>query len=201
MKGMESWKKRRREQCESDLEYFDVLVPYYRMVMEALSTQQRKVMCGIMDAGIEGISPSALSGKVNLSLNTVTSVAGRLADKGLISRESIQRDKRGSVYKCVDGDLISVRVMRSPEFEDYHNRHRNDDNPLGDYMSLMSSQKTPDRDRSELEFLRDEIAEYLDQYREGIDTVQAMQAAHDILHSCKQAGLRKFAPARKEREK
>ncbi len=54
------------------------------------------------------------------------------------------------------------------------------------------------RDKGELHDLRTEIAEYLDQYREGLDTVQAMQAASDILHLCKQAGLRKFAPALKE---
>ncbi len=193
MEGIESWKKRQRKRYKSDLEYFDLLVPYYHMVMEALSTQQRKVMCGIMDAGIEGVSPGVLADKVNLSLNTVTVVAKRLADKGLITRESVQQDKRKSVYKCVDGDLISVRVMRSHGFEDYHNRHRNDDDPLGNYMSLASSQKTTERDRSELEALRVEIAEYLDQYEP--DSVQAIVAANDILLLCKMAGLRKFAPA------
>ncbi len=48
-------------------------------------------------------------------------------------------------------------------------------------------------DKDEFVELRTEIAEYLDQYE--LDSIQAYQAAVDILWLCKKAGLRKFAPA------
>lgn len=88
-----------------------------------------------MESYDRGITPTDLAKVIDMEVAQVTSQGKRLADMGLITRT---RRGKPSIYKVADRDLMLVHIQRSQCYEEYHNQHKKDENPVSDYITAQS---------------------------------------------------------------
>lgn len=136
---LKEWRLRRQRQYTTQTMYVDSIVPFYHVIMEALSGQARKVFAIVCDKYGQGIRPTDIAKETFLPVNTVTAIVRRLANAGLIVRT---KQGRNALYNVPHRDLTLVHAMRSRAFEKYHKKHRNDVYSINDFICMVSTKRT-----------------------------------------------------------
>ena len=108
---MAEWKERRR--VDDQVVWADMLIPHYKGIMEALTTNYRKILIQVLLSYNKGITNKELATITYKSEQVVASLLSRLKKYNLV-------DKENGKWKVTDKDFLLVTATRwDPRWPEY----------------------------------------------------------------------------------
>ena len=108
---MAEWKERRR--VDDQVVWADMLIPHYKGIMEALTTNYRKILIQVLLSYNKGITNKELATITYKSEQVVASLLSRLKKYNLV-------DKENGKWKVTDKDFLLVTATRwDPRWQTY----------------------------------------------------------------------------------
>jgi len=139
------WVEVRRKREPTQLHFVDAVSDRYRVVVHALSRQQRMIIEHILTSYHRGISPGEIAKRGFASEQAVAHQVRLLCNSGLVFRKPHPTDKRSSRYFVTDEDFLRVAaVFYDPAWIPFleANRHRVNEGIVDEFIEKRSGRTT-----------------------------------------------------------